>query len=1630
MSDSEFDQFVRNFYQDINARSTNTETIPEDQFTELMLEYLADAGEIDDREICPYISRGMRVDGYAFSNDNESLDLFISKYSGQFRPVSISRTELQKQLKKLRTFFEKARSQNIIDLKVISPAFDLAQSIHKLREKLTHVRLFVLTDFEASVATLEDETIGSLRISHHIWDLKRLYRLFSSGFHSEPIEVDIRDITGEYIPFLPMPEDNPIYSTYLGIIPATTLADLYEKFGPRLLERNVRAFLQMRGSINKGIRETIQTRPEMFLAYNNGISATAVNIEPIKLMDGKIGIGSARDFQIVNGGQTTASIYHTRTKEKMDISKVFVQVKLTVLKNLEDLNTIVPKISEYANSQNKINAADFTSNDPFHITIQNLSRGIWAPAKQGSQFETHWYYERARGQYPDDRGRKIATREKKLFDEQNPKEQRFTKTDLAKYENSWDQLPHIVNLGAEKNYREFIVRYHEAGEFVPDQEYFSLLISKSILFRQTDRIVAKQKYGGYKSQIVAYTVALLSKLTQQRLNLENIWKNQGLSPTLEDTISSLSRVVHAHITSPPGGQNISEWCKKEPCWESLCLKKIHLSDEFIRELVDESALSVRDVRARQKEINDQASGGDHPEESSQIHTSGQQVNSSEQKPVPNQTSALMVEQPLAVGDEGPVSLTPGDTAALADSLKREPSPDLMSTYLVKQPEEVSDESPGSVIVGDMSSPQLSDNHKPLESVVSWGSKGPGDGEFARPTGIAVDNEGNIYVSDYNRHCIQKFTSSGTFVLKWGSKGNGDGQFVYPSDVTVDKAGIVWVVDSFNTRIQRFSRDGKFQGKVGKKGERNGELSLPHGIAADHTGQVYVTDRGNHRIQKYSDYGNFIAKWDCTIDENGTMMDPYSIAVGPQGKIFVVETRNNRILIFSPEGTLITTWGSFGTGDSQFNSPGGIAVDDRGNVWVADTKNNRIQKFTSSGTFLAEYGCPGSGDGQFNGLMDLAPDHAGNLYIVDTNNFRIQKFRQPDWGQVLEPSSENNIPRIENEPEKTEQKPGGFIAQFNTSESTEWQSEYPFGIAAGPDGNIFVTDRSRHLIRKFSPDGTLIIEWGGQGSGDGRFKNPEGIVVDGSGNVLVADTGHNRIQKFTPDGTYIFGWGKSGKKTGQFRYPCDLAIDKSGNVLVADKNNNRIQKFSPDGVFLEYLVIDSKNKKFNYPSGVAVDQLDNIYIADTFNFRILKYSSNWKFITQWGEKGSEDGKFRSPTGITADGEGNVLVVDRSNNRVQKFSSNGAYIETLNGNWAGCGNLDSPQDVTVDDSGNIFVTDPGNRRILKLQIPHAISIRVGPGEDDIDKPENISGKINESVVSLTSEIFRKAGPDINILGESGGNSGEFGNPADVAVDGDGNLLVADTGNNRIQKFNQKGMFICAWGSIGKSGGQFDHPTGVTVDRNGQIWVADTNNHRIQEFTSDGKFILQWGVEGKENAQFDNPSGIAVDGNGNVYVADTWNHRIQIFSQEGRHITTLGGMGMIDGRFRDPLAVAVDMKGSVWVADTGNNRIQKFSPTGEFLAKLGGEEHRDGQFDSPSGITVDEADNIWVTDRYNNRIQKFRSDFTFVEQFGTGGMKKGQFSWPGGIAVDRKGSVWVADTRNDRIQKLTRGTVRSIV
>jgi hypothetical protein len=583
--DDRLNYFAEELRQAVLGKAAVEELMISDAFTATLMEYLSDAGEIEDGEPCFHKARGIEVHGYNISEDESTLDVFACiQASEAVPPCTIAKSEFEAVLNRLLGYVSKAFDSYHGQLEPASPVYDMTLRIWEVRERLSQIRCYVVTDGLTTVKAKHSDQWRKLKRTFHIWDIQRIYRCVSSGQQRESIEVDfVRDFGGP-VPCLSVPVNGREYGSFLAIIPGNVLSKIYEEYGPRLLELNVRSFLQARGGVNKGIRETILKQPERFLAYNNGISITATEIKLVKLPDGGKGIAWAKDLQIVNGGQTTASIYQAAKKDKADTALVHVQAKLSVVDAIK-VSELVPLISRYSNSQNKVNEADFSANAPFHVETEALSRTVWAPASDGTQHQTKWFYERARGQYIDAKARQPTPAKKRDFTAIYPSSQKFTKTDLAKFENTWHELPYKVSFGAEKNFREFTLRLQEEKPIAVDQSYYQQLIAKAILFRSAEKIVQEQKFGGYRAQIVTYTLAYLIHITGRRLDLNRVWREQGLAIGLEDAVRKTSHAVHKVITTEAGGRNVTEWCKKEDCWTAVKQLRVALPAEFTAQAI-------------------------------------------------------------------------------------------------------------------------------------------------------------------------------------------------------------------------------------------------------------------------------------------------------------------------------------------------------------------------------------------------------------------------------------------------------------------------------------------------------------------------------------------------------------------------------------------------------------------------------------------------------------------------------------------------------------------------------------------------------------------------------------------------------------------------------------------------------------------------------------------------------------------------------------------------------------------------------------------------------------------------------------------------------------------------------------
>ena len=593
-NDKSLNQFYQNFMEEVLVASDmETSGWNKDDFlTSIMLEYLEEAGEVNDSIMCPFRSYGLQLNAYAIDEDYTNLDLFVSIYSDSDTPKSVSQSEVDAAIKRAIQLYQKAINDLYTSFKKDNDAYEFAITVNKQKNKIKSVRICALTNGLVKPIPFKNIMLGNAEISFAIWDIDRLYRCVSSGKMRETIEIDFEEKFGVTIPCIEN-DTSDKYSVYLAIISGELLALLYDEYRDRLLEKNVRSFLQVKGAVNKGIRDTLRDEPDMFLAYNNGISVTAESVDIVRDENGKPSIRSIRDMQIVNGGQTTASIFNAHHDKKIvaDLSKVFVQMKLSVITDPEDMDKIVPRISAFANTQNKVQVADFSANDPYHRRVEELSRTIWTPAVNGLK-PINWFYERARGQYADMLSRETTTLRRKQYKETHPV---FTKTDLAKYENTWDQLPYYVSEGAQKNFRRFTLRVNEHKTMLPDEKYYRNLVAKAILFRRTEKLVQQQQYGGYRANIVTYTLAYLSYKTAQRIDLEKIWKEQALSQNLEPVIVDVSAIVRDIIINPRGGANVGGWCEKEKCWKAVKECVYVIPEALQAELVEVGYVSTKPI---------------------------------------------------------------------------------------------------------------------------------------------------------------------------------------------------------------------------------------------------------------------------------------------------------------------------------------------------------------------------------------------------------------------------------------------------------------------------------------------------------------------------------------------------------------------------------------------------------------------------------------------------------------------------------------------------------------------------------------------------------------------------------------------------------------------------------------------------------------------------------------------------------------------------------------------------------------------------------------------------------------------------------------------------------------------------
>lgn len=581
------EDFIALFSEEIDNQSENTSN-SEQFFVEKMGEYLSENGIITDIELSfgQKLGQGLKVNAYSYHEEQETLSIFIAEYDRYKFGKTISKTNVEKTLRKVVKYYSKSISGMKNEMEETAEDYPLAQLIFQKHGKtIKSVEFFLVTNYlyKANERIILPKLRG-VKTNYHIWDIERLYQLIDENQGLDNIEINFELKFGKSFELLKVPNnENAHFDCYIGFIPADLLAMSYEMWGERLVERNVRSFLQARGNVNRGIRDTLRKNKEMFVAYNNGVSTVADDavLELVSEDSNLFKVKEFKGWQIVNGGQTTASVFHA-LKEGIDLSDVFIQLKLTVVQSDVGMYNMTAKISEYANTQNKISMSDLKANHPSLINLEAISRTTWIPSNDGTKSNSKWFFERARGQYLVEVNRQTTLAKKKAFQKENPKNKVLSKTNIAKYYMSWNQCPHIVSKGGETNFDAFISLLDEKG-IVVDSVFFKETVAKGILFNTCDKIIKELDLPGYKANIITYTISMLSCIYKKKMDFAEIWEQQSVSLELQNNLRLIATYAWNHITNPPiDGTNVTQWCKRKECWERFVDEHYLKIEKYIR----------------------------------------------------------------------------------------------------------------------------------------------------------------------------------------------------------------------------------------------------------------------------------------------------------------------------------------------------------------------------------------------------------------------------------------------------------------------------------------------------------------------------------------------------------------------------------------------------------------------------------------------------------------------------------------------------------------------------------------------------------------------------------------------------------------------------------------------------------------------------------------------------------------------------------------------------------------------------------------------------------------------------------------------------------------------------------------
>jgi sugar lactone lactonase YvrE len=846
---------------------------------------------------------------------------------------------------------------------------------------------------------------------------------------------------------------------------------------------------------------------------------------------------------------------------------------------------------------------------------------------------------------------------------------------------------------------------------------------------------------------------------------------------------------------------------------------------------------------------------------------------------------------------------------------------------------------------------------------SFGSQGTGNGQFQNLNDSAVDQEGNVWVTDSNNSTVQKFNAAGGYLKKLGTGiGTGNGQIEHPNSIAIDPKGNIWLGNASSSRVDEFNAAGTFV--------RSFPACASGGLAVDAVGDVF-TNCGGGTVQKWTETGTLQKTIGSFGTGPGQLLESGPIAVNASGTLWVGDSHwsstegwTSRIEKFNASGEYVSQFGSYGTGPGQFRRVAGLEIDGQGTILVADLEGDRIEEFSEAGGYFTQFGSQGAGEGQFvfgrNAGVSL--DSKGDLYVLDANHYRVERWFNTVYAPV-------------------------YTSSFGSQGTGNGQFQNVADSAVDSAGNVWVTDNNNSTVQKFNATGAYVKKLGtGVGTGNGQIEHPTSIAIDPKGNIWLANASGSRVDEFNSAGTFVRSFPACASG--------GLAVDAVGDVFT-NCGGGTVQKWTETGTLQKTIGSWGTGPGQLTESGpIAVNANGTLWVGDShwsstegWTSRIEKFNTSGEYVSQFGSYGTGPGQFRRVAGLEVDGQGTIFVADLEGDRVEEYTSRGEFVAQFGSQGAGEGQFVFSQHagISSDSTGNLYILDANHYRVEKW------------------------------VNTFYSPIY------LGSFGSQGTGAGQFQNVADSAVDQAGNVWVTDNNSSTVQEFNASGAYVKKLGTgVGTGNGQIEHPTEIAIDSNSNIWLANASGSRVDEFNTAGTFVRSFPACASSGLAVDVAGDVFTScGGGTV---QEWTETGTLKNTIGSWGT---GPGQLTES--GPIAVNASgtlwVGDSHWSSTEGwTSRVEKFNTSGEYVSQFGSYGTGTGQFKRVAGLELDSDGDLFVGDLENDRVEEFNEVGGYVTQFGSKGSGAGQFvfSQNAGISLDSKGNIYVLDANHYRVER----------